>query len=95
LASIHPTPIVQINRAVAIAMTGALDDGIALIDTIELPEYYLLHAARADLLRRAKRSSEAADAYRKALALVTNDAERRFLERRLDAVIYDRSNNVI
>ncbi|WP_242342685.1 RNA polymerase sigma factor [Anaeromyxobacter terrae] len=83
LAAIHPSPVVELNRAVAVAMADGLERGLALLDTLQLPGYHLLPAARADLLRRLGRRAEAAAAYRQALALVTNDAERRFLERRL------------
>lgn len=86
LADIYPSPVVRLNRAVAIAMADGIEQGLALLDTIDLPGYYLLHAARADLLRRLRRRSQAADAYREALALVTNEAERRYLERRLAEV---------
>jgi RNA polymerase sigma-70 factor (ECF subfamily) len=67
-------------------MADGLEHGLALLDTIHLPGYHLLPAARADLLRRLGRHAEAAEAYRHALALVTNAAERRFLERRLAEV---------
>ena len=83
LARIHPSPVIELNRAVAIAMAGEIDRGLALLGTLELPGYHLLPAARADLLRRLGRRAEAAAAYREALALVTNAAERSFLERRL------------
>jgi RNA polymerase sigma-70 factor (ECF subfamily) len=83
LASIHPTPVVEINRAIAVAMADGLERGLALLENVHLPGYHLLPAARADLLRRLGRRAEAATAYREALALVTNDAERRFLEGRL------------
>jgi RNA polymerase sigma-70 factor (ECF subfamily) len=86
LAGIHPSPVVELNRAVAIAMADGIEQGLALLDTIHLPGYHLLPAARADLLRRLGRHPEAAAAYRQALALVTNEAERRFLERRLAEV---------
>jgi RNA polymerase sigma-70 factor (ECF subfamily) len=86
LAGLHPSPVVELNRAVAIAMAEGLEHGLALLDTIQLPGYHLLPAARADLLRRLGRRAEAAAAYRQALALVTNAAERRFLERRLAEV---------
>ena len=90
LAGIHPSPVVELNRAVAIAMADGLEQGLALLDTIHLPGYHLLPAARADLLRRLDRRAEAAAAYREALGLVTNDAERRFLERRLAEVTRSR-----
>ncbi len=86
LAGIHPSPVVELNRAVAVAMADGPERGLALLDTIHLPGYHLLPAARADLLRRLGRAGEAAAAYREALALVTNEAERRFLERRLAEV---------
>jgi RNA polymerase sigma-70 factor (ECF subfamily) len=86
LARLHPAPVIELNRAVAIAMAEGPDRGLALLDAIELPGYHLLPAARADLLRRSGRRSEAATAYREALGLVTNEAERRYLERRLNEV---------
>jgi RNA polymerase sigma-70 factor (ECF subfamily) len=90
LARLKPSPIVSLNRAVAVAMADGPAAGLALIDALaatnELDNYHLLHAARADLLRRAGSSDEAAKSYRRALALVTNDSERRFLERRLREV---------
>ena len=86
LAGIHPSPVVTLNRAVAVAMADGLEHGLALLDTIHLPGYHLLPAARADLLRQLGRRAEAAAAYRQALALVTNEVERRFLERRLREV---------
>jgi RNA polymerase sigma-70 factor (ECF subfamily) len=86
LVDIHPSPVVELNRAVAIAMADGVERGLALLDTIHLPGYHLLPAARADLLRRLGRHAEAATAYRQALAWVTNAAERRFLERRLAEV---------
>jgi RNA polymerase sigma-70 factor (ECF subfamily) len=68
-------------------MAEGLDRGLSLIDRIEgLDDYYLLHAARADLLRREGRSAEAAVAYRRALELATNPVERSFFERRLREV---------
>jgi RNA polymerase sigma-70 factor, ECF subfamily len=83
----QPSPVVELNRAVAVAMADDPEHGLRLIDEIEargeLHNYHLLPAARADLLRRLGRWAEAAAAYRHALSLVTNDAERRFLERRL------------
>jgi RNA polymerase sigma-70 factor, ECF subfamily len=83
----QPSPVVQLNRAAAIAMAEGPSSGLALIDELEargeLAGYHLLPAARADLLRRAGRWREAAEAYRQALALVANDPERRYLRRRL------------
>jgi RNA polymerase sigma-70 factor (ECF subfamily) len=84
----QPTPIVALNRAVAIAMWRGPEAGLPLIDELADPlaGYHLWHAARADLLRRLGRHREAAAAYREALAHVGSDPERRFLESRLAAV---------
>ena len=86
----QPSPIVSLNRAVAVAMADGPAPALALIDqlaaTDNLANYHLLHAARADLLRRLGSPVEAAKSYQRALALVTNDSERRFLERRLREV---------
>jgi RNA polymerase sigma-70 factor (ECF subfamily) len=90
LEQIQSSPIVSLNRAAAIAMAEGPRSGLALMEEIaaagDLENYHLLHAARADLLRRLGRSAEAAKSYRRALELVTNDSERRFLERRLREV---------
>jgi RNA polymerase sigma-70 factor (ECF subfamily) len=87
LAEVAPSPIVDLNRAVAVAMASGADEGLDLIARIEgLDDYHLLHAARADLLRRLGRDAEAAGAYRQALALAPNLVERDFLERRLSEV---------
>jgi RNA polymerase sigma-70 factor, ECF subfamily len=90
LERVQPSPVVSLNRAVAVAMRDGPRAGLALIDSLaatnELDNYHLLHAARADLLRRAGSLDEAAKSYLLALALVTNDSERRFLERRLREV---------
>ena len=83
LMAVHPTPVVALNRAVALAEARGPDAGLAAMDSLDLDGYHLLHAARADLLRRLGRDEEAAAAYGSALALVTNDAERRFLQARL------------
>ncbi len=85
LERLQPSPIVSLNRAAAVAMVDGPRPALALIDALggDLDRYYLLHAARADLLRRLGSPAEAAKSYARALALVTNDAERRFLERRL------------
>jgi RNA polymerase sigma-70 factor (ECF subfamily) len=83
----HESPVIEVNRAVAVAMGRSVEEGLALLDELdrrkELEEFHLLPAARADLLRRLGRMAEAAEAYRRALALTTNDIERRFLRRRL------------
>src|SRR2546423_7169717 len=88
LERVQPSPIVSLNRAVAIAMTGETGAALRLIDSLnaDLEGYHLLHAARADLLRRQGAASEAAESYERALALVTNESERRFLDRRLREV---------
>ncbi len=87
LARIAPSAIVDLNRAVAIGMADGPDVALPLVDAIAetglLDGYYLLHATRADLLRRAGRGPEAADSYRAALDLAPTEAERRFLEKRL------------
>jgi len=90
LERVQPSPIVSLNRAVAVAMADGPHAGLAIIETLvatgELEGYHLLHAARADLLRRVGSSEASAKSYRRALELVTNDSERRFLERRLQEV---------
>ncbi len=83
----QPSPLVKLNRAVAMAMSAGWEVGLALLDEIELPGYYLLPATRAYLLRRLGRSEDAATAYREALALVQTTPERRFLERRLEMLV--------
>ncbi len=86
LARLQPSPIVSLNRAVAVAMADGPESGLRLIDDLmaggELDDYHLLHAARADLLRRSGSNQEAAVSYTRALELTSNDAERRFLEKR-------------
>jgi RNA polymerase sigma-70 factor (ECF subfamily) len=81
---------VELNRAVAIAMADGLERGLERLDLLaergDLERYHLLPAAQADLLRRLGRRTEAAAAYRRALALVANEAEKRYLERRLAEV---------
>jgi RNA polymerase sigma-70 factor, ECF subfamily len=83
----QPSPIVSLNRAVAVAMAESPQSGLAIIEKLsaasDLENYHLLHATRADLLRRMGSYAEAAQSYKHALELVTNDTERRFLERRL------------
>jgi RNA polymerase sigma-70 factor (ECF subfamily) len=87
LERIHPSPVVSLNYAAAIAMANGPAVGLAKIEMLatngELDGYHLLHAARADLLRRLGSHREAADSYRRALELATNQSERRYLERRL------------
>jgi len=90
LLRLHPSPVVELNRAVAIAQARGAEAGLRLLDDLEsrgeLRAYHLLPAARADLLRSLGRREEAAEAYRRALSLVANEPERRFLERRLAEV---------
>lgn len=90
LERIHPTPIVALNRAVAVAMVEGPRAGLAIVDALaaggQLDDYHLLYAARADFLRRIGDRVDAAKAYERALALVGNESERRFLERRLREV---------
>jgi RNA polymerase sigma-70 factor (ECF subfamily) len=88
LAAIQPSPVVELNRAVAVAMAEGPHRGLELMARLEgsLRSYHLFHSARADLLRRLGRRGEAAAAYRLALGLAGNDVERRFLERRLAEV---------
>jgi RNA polymerase sigma-70 factor (ECF subfamily) len=87
LQTLQPTPIILLNRAVAIAMADGPAQGLALIDQItaggELDDYYLLHAARADLLRRMGSVEEAAHNYARALELTNNESEKRFFNKRL------------
>jgi RNA polymerase sigma-70 factor (ECF subfamily) len=87
LATGWPAPVVTLNRAVAVAMAGDLEGGLAMVDGLagsgELDRYHLLHATRADLLRRLDRRDEARAAYEQALAYATSPVERAFLERRL------------
>ena len=77
--------MIELNRAVAVAMAEGPEHGLAVMDGIEgLDAYHLLHSARADLLRRLGRLEEARAAYQRALALATNPVERAFLRDRLD-----------
>jgi RNA polymerase sigma-70 factor (ECF subfamily) len=88
LAALQPDPVVELNRAVAIAMAGDIAGGLIRIEAVsaELDGYQYFHAARADLLRRLGERSEAAAAYQRALVLAGNAAERAFLKRRLAEV---------
>ncbi|HUK15317.1 MAG TPA: RNA polymerase sigma factor [Bryobacteraceae bacterium] len=90
LQQLQPSPVVALNRAVAVAMVEGPREGLALIEDLaageDLADYHLLHAARADLLRRMGSAGDASASYRRALALVTNPAERRYLQRRLAEV---------
>jgi RNA polymerase sigma-70 factor (ECF subfamily) len=90
LEELHGSPVVTLNRAVAVAKVHGTERGLALVDALqasgELDQYHLLYATRADLLRRLGRQDEAAASYSRALALVTNETEKRFLERRLRSI---------
>jgi RNA polymerase sigma-70 factor (ECF subfamily) len=88
LFAVQPSPVVMLNHAAAVAMAYGPSEGLRLLDQLDasgtLPRYHWLPAARADLLRRLGRTAEAARAYQQALGLVGNEAERRYLQRRLD-----------
>jgi RNA polymerase sigma-70 factor, ECF subfamily len=90
LQEAQPTPVIALNRAVAVAMMEGPQAGLALIEGLaaenDLDNYHLLHAARADLLRRLGKHQQASKSYQQALTLVTNQSERRYLERRLREV---------
>jgi RNA polymerase sigma-70 factor (ECF subfamily) len=90
LARLQPSPVVSLNRAVAVAMAEGPERGLELMKelaaTSDLENYHLLHAARADMHRRLGRNKDAAEEYQKALGLVTNESERRYLEKRLREV---------
>ncbi len=90
LARLDPSPVVELNRAVAVAMRDGPAAGLALIDVIlargDLTDYYLAHSARAELLRRLERTAEARASFERALSLTRQETERRFLERQLAAL---------
>jgi RNA polymerase sigma-70 factor (ECF subfamily) len=87
LARIQPSPVVELNRAVAIAMRDGPEAGLTLIDALlahgELANYYLTHSARADMCRRLGRTDDARSSYEKALALTQQEPERQFLQDRI------------
>ncbi len=91
LLRLYPSPVVALNHAAAVGMAEGPERGLVLLDALErqgdLAGFHMLPAAKADLLRRLGRAREAADSYREALRTVGNDAERRYLERRLREVI--------
>jgi RNA polymerase sigma-70 factor (ECF subfamily) len=87
LMIIAPSPVVALNRAVAVAELGSADRALQLVDTIDLPQYYLLHAVRADLLRRLGRTADAASAYQTALEKCGNAREREFLQRQYQSLM--------
>jgi RNA polymerase sigma-70 factor (ECF subfamily) len=88
LAMLHPSPVVALNRAVAVAMADGPAEALPLVEALKsaLSDYHLWHATRADLLQRLDRCEEARAAYERARALTQNEAERRFLDRRLAAL---------
>lgn len=90
LAQVEPSPVVELNRAVAVAMRDGPQAGLVLVDALlaqgELADYRLAHAARADLCRRLGKNTEARESYQRALALTRQEPERRFIERRLAAL---------
>ncbi len=83
LFALTPTPVVALNRAIALAEVAGPESALAIVDTLDLPTYPLYHAVRADLLRRLDRPTEAAAAYETAISLTENTAERHFLQHRL------------
>jgi RNA polymerase sigma-70 factor, ECF subfamily len=89
LRQASPSPVIELNRAVAVAMRDGADAGLALVDPLRdaLTDYHLFHAVRGDLLRRAGRDPEAATAFQLAITLAQQEPERRFLERRLSEVM--------
>jgi RNA polymerase sigma-70 factor (ECF subfamily) len=92
LEHVTGSPVVTLNRGVAVAMAEGYEQGLALMDGLPLDGYHLYHAARADLLRRLERHDEAAAAYRRALELTRNEPERRFLSGRLEEIELPRSD---
>jgi len=86
LARLTGSPVVELNRAAAIAEAGDADAALDIVNGLELESYHYLHATRGELLRRLGRADEARESYRRALELVHSDAERNFLERRLEAL---------
>jgi RNA polymerase sigma-70 factor (ECF subfamily) len=83
LSGLTDSPVVELNRAVAVAEAQGPGAGLEIVDRLPLEDYRYLHATRGELLRRLGRTDEARDAYRRALGLAHNEAERRLLERRL------------
>jgi RNA polymerase sigma-70 factor (ECF subfamily) len=83
LAALTRSPVVELNRAVALAQTGAPEEALQIVDRLPLDDYQYLHSTRAELLRRLGRAEAARAAYRRALELTRTEPERRFLQRRL------------
>jgi RNA polymerase sigma-70 factor (ECF subfamily) len=92
---VQPSPVVTLNRAVAVAMSGDVHAALQITDSVAavLDGYYLLHATRADLLRRSGQQTEAVAAYRRAMSLTSNSVERRFLQHRLESLGQDASGS--
>jgi RNA polymerase sigma-70 factor, ECF subfamily len=88
LLQLSPSPVVELNRAVAVAMRDGPEPGLSLIDRLPLDSYYLFHAARADFLRRLDRTDEAQAAYERALELAESEPERRYLEARISELAF-------
>ena len=86
LARLTDSPVVELNRAAALAEAGDVEDALALVDRLDLDPYHYLHATRGELLRRLGRTDDARTSYQRALELVHADAERRFLEERLEGL---------
>jgi RNA polymerase sigma-70 factor, ECF subfamily len=84
LLAVAPSPVVELNRAVAVAEAGGPQDGLDLVERLDLDGYHYLHATRGELLRRLGRTDEARAAYERSLELVSDDSERRLLQRRVD-----------
>jgi RNA polymerase sigma-70 factor (ECF subfamily) len=87
LLALAPNPVVALNRIVALAEVEGPAVALAALEILELPRYYLFHAVRADLLRRLRQHAEAVRAYDEAISLTANEAERRFMRRRRDALL--------
>jgi RNA polymerase sigma-70 factor (ECF subfamily) len=92
LSRLTGSPVVELSRAVAVAEAQGAEAALAIVDRLALDDYRYLHSTRAELLRRLGRTMAARDAYRRALALVHDDAERRLLERRLAELSSECSN---
>jgi RNA polymerase sigma-70 factor (ECF subfamily) len=86
LLIVQPSPVVALNRAVAVAELDGADVALALVEQLDLQHYYLWHSTRGELLARLSRTAEARSAFTSALALATNEPEHAFLSRRLKAL---------
>ena len=93
LVRLTDSPVVELNRAVAVAEADGPEAGLRIVDQLDLDGYRYLHSTRGELLRRLGRTEEARDAYRRALALVHDDAERRLLERQMAELGTDHGSN--